>query len=62
LVTRVAALFEEEEELPCFFGEIFFSGIRVTPFAFRPRRAWPNHREYLAGARWRLCRPSPEPP
>jgi hypothetical protein len=62
LVTRVAALFEEEEELPCFFGEIFFSGIRVTPFTSRPLRAWPNDREYLPGAGSRLCRPSLEPP
>jgi hypothetical protein len=33
LVTRVAALLDEEEELPCFFGEIFFfSAIPFTPF------------------------------
>jgi hypothetical protein len=32
LVTRVAALLDEDEELPCFFGEIFFSAIPFTPF------------------------------
>jgi hypothetical protein len=32
LVTRVAALLVEDEELPCFFGEIFFSAIQFTPF------------------------------
>ena len=31
LVTRVAALLDEDEELPCFFGEIFFSAIPLTP-------------------------------
>lgn len=31
LVTRVAALLDVDEELPCFFGEIFFSAIPLTP-------------------------------
>jgi hypothetical protein len=39
LVTRVAALLDEDEELPCCFGEIFFSTIRFTPFGL-PALRW----------------------
>jgi hypothetical protein len=36
-VTRVAAVLpEEEDRAPRFFGEIFFSAIRLTPFASGP--------------------------
>jgi hypothetical protein len=44
-VTRVAAvLLEEEDPDPRFFGEIFFSAIRLTPFVTRPWRAWASER------------------
>jgi hypothetical protein len=44
-VTRVAAvLLVEEDPDPRFFGEIFFSAIRLTPFVTRPWRAWASGR------------------
>ncbi|MGH2675739.1 MAG: hypothetical protein ACRDH1_10060, partial [Actinomycetota bacterium] len=51
LVTRVAAVLLEEEDLvPGFFGEIFFSAIRLTPFGSRPSRAWTSGRSVLPGS------------
>jgi hypothetical protein len=61
LVTRVAALFEEEEALPCCFGEIFFSAIRFTPSRSRPLRAVPGEGSLPRSVGTSLCHPSRDP-